>query len=77
MPQKAVLRLPDLEQSKSAVLNSLLLLSCHRGVIAAVSAVRGLGLLPVATASTAAAGPDAAEANALGAACALLSLYEK
>jgi hypothetical protein len=36
------------------------------GVIAAVSTVRTLGLLSVATASTAAAGPDAAAAIALG-----------
>lgn len=37
------------------------------GVIAATSAVRTLGLLSVATASTAAAAPDAAAAHALGA----------
>src|SRR5438093_195293 len=37
------------------------------GVIAAVSAVRTLGLLSVATASTVAAAPDAAAAQALGA----------
>lgn len=37
------------------------------GVIAAISPIRGLGLLSVATASTAAAGPDAAAAQALGA----------
>ncbi len=37
------------------------------GVIAAISAVRTLGLLSVATAATAAAGPDAAAAIALGA----------
>ena len=47
-----------------------LLALCFRGtegVIAALSAVQTLGLLSVATASTAAAAPDAAGANALGA----------
>jgi hypothetical protein len=47
-----------------------LLALCFRvteGVIAAVSAVRALGLVSVATASIAGAGPDAAAANALGA----------
>jgi hypothetical protein len=46
-----------------------LLALCFRfaeGVVAAVSAVRGLGLLSVATASIGLAAPDAAAANALG-----------
>jgi Domain of unknown function (DUF4386) len=47
---------------------AVMALSCRvsEGVIAAVSTVRILGLLSLATASTAAAGPDAAAAVALG-----------
>jgi hypothetical protein len=37
------------------------------GVVAAVSAVRGLGLVSIASSGLSAAGPDAAAANALGA----------
>jgi hypothetical protein len=48
---------------------AMIALCCRvsEGVIAAVSAVRTLGLLSVATASTAAAAPDAAAVIALGA----------
>jgi uncharacterized protein DUF4386 len=48
---------------------AVLALCCRisEGVIGAISAVRTLGLLSVAAVSIAAAGPDAAAANALGA----------